>query len=503
MAILEKEVWVGLGGSNAIYYGNLGYEIPKYTDESNRLKIKRGTKLLVKTSDLSPMSQVKVTKVCDVDNCGNLSLNQPYYAIMVSRKNNDGKDYCKQCASRIEGQSRKNNPTESNSLVNWAIKNGKEYLLEEYSGKNKLPIDKISYGNNDNVNWICKTCNGEYMAKVCNRTLLNRNCPFCSGTRTLAGFNDLWTTNPEIAKLLTDQEVGFRVSKGSKERVNFTCSRCGTVHYKRVNNVFWKGLSCNACSDGLSYPEKFLYNILTQLKVLFETQKEFDWSKYTGENKKLNGSKKYDFYINNLNTIIETHGGQHYLKGFEKFGRRSFKDEVENDSIKENLAKENGVTNYIVIDARESTLEWLSKSIMQSSLSTMFDLSKVNWEEAHVYSCKTLVREVCDLWNKGIKSSNQIGLKMNLHYSTVNKYLRQGAEIGWVNYKSRLNGRREIVQLTIDDELVNTWGSIIEASESLNVSRSKIDKALAGIHESKFGYKWMYKEDYDNLFQNV
>ena len=35
-------------------------------------------------------------------------------------------------------------------------------------------------------------------------------------------------------------------------------------------------MTCRKCSDGISYPEKFLYSILEQLNIDFETQKIFD-----------------------------------------------------------------------------------------------------------------------------------------------------------------------------------------------------------------------------------
>ena len=83
------------------------------------------------------------------------------------------------------------------------------------------------------------------------------------------------------------------------------------------------------CGDKVSYDEKFLSSILSQLKVDFATQlskSTFNWcDKY-----------RYDFYIPSLNMIIETHGIQHYEEN--KNWTMSLEEEQENDKIKKELA---------------------------------------------------------------------------------------------------------------------------------------------------------------------
>lgn len=52
-------------------------------------------------------------------------------------------------------------------------------------------------------NYTCQICTYEG-----NNTELEFNhgkrCPVCAGKKVLIGYNDLWTTHPEIAKLLKD-----------------------------------------------------------------------------------------------------------------------------------------------------------------------------------------------------------------------------------------------------------------------------------------------------------
>ena len=61
-----------------------------------------------------------------------------------------------------------------------------------------LTPNDISAGSNKKVWWL-GTCGHEWDSMVTNRTRQNQGCPFESGRRTLAGFNDLATKFPEIA----------------------------------------------------------------------------------------------------------------------------------------------------------------------------------------------------------------------------------------------------------------------------------------------------------------
>ena len=89
---------------------------------------------------------------------------------------------------------------------------------------------------------------------------------------------------------------------------------------------------------------------------------------------------EYYFYIPSSNTIIEVHGAQHYDKGFEAIGGRTLKDEQRNDAEKYKLAKANGITNYIVVDARRSRFEYIRDSIVENAtIIKLYDIQSVEW----------------------------------------------------------------------------------------------------------------------------
>lgn len=67
--ILEEYIEVNLAADLIPHFENLGYEIPRYKPKKGKPRVKRGTKIIVKVSDLPEGSGVKITAVCD--KCGN------------------------------------------------------------------------------------------------------------------------------------------------------------------------------------------------------------------------------------------------------------------------------------------------------------------------------------------------------------------------------------------------------------------------------------------------
>lgn len=360
-----------------------------------------------------------------------------------------------------------------------------------------LDIYKVTKGTEKvTPYWICDKCGNAYPCLVANK-IGNRNCSYCYGRTILKGFNDMWTTNSELAELLLNPEDGHKYKQSSQKRVDWKCSNCGTViTNKRIGNVKNCGLSCPSCSDGKSYPEKFMYHLLRQIGINFKMEKIFEWSQ----------DKKYDFYLPDYDWIIEMHGGQHSGRGFEGLGGRSLEDEQANDRYKEKKAKENNINNYIVIDARFSEFEYIKKSIFNSNLSRIFNLDTIDWTSIEEKSNKSIVIEVWELWNNGLKDIQGICEKVGLSYPGVRNYLKKGSKIGKCSYsaqaekeKSGWIKNRVTVQLDKDNRFVKEWESMSLINKEIGVSTSCLSNVCKGKRKTAYGFKWMYKEDYDKL----
>lgn len=70
LMLITKVVEVALNSRNISAYESIGYEIPKYWDKKHqKMSIRRGTKIVIKTEDLSIGSHVKVDVACDYCGC--------------------------------------------------------------------------------------------------------------------------------------------------------------------------------------------------------------------------------------------------------------------------------------------------------------------------------------------------------------------------------------------------------------------------------------------------
>lgn len=255
-------------------------------------------------------------------------------------------------------------------------------------------------------------------------------CSCCAGRVAVLGINTIYDIEPWMMKLGVSEEDAKKYTKGSHEEVKVVCPDCKREKKAKIYNIFNKKTIFCSCSDGVSYPERFMGSVLRQLNLSFETQitnKNLDWcDKY-----------RYDFYIPSLNMIIEVHGLQHYedAKGF----KRTLQEEQENDRLKKQLALNNGIDYYVVIDCRYSKLEWIKNSIFKSKLNQLFDLSKIDWEKTERFALPNLIKEVCNYWNnkeewetvKTIAKNNVWGIKGD---RTIREYLKKGCELNWCYY---------------------------------------------------------------------
>jgi len=90
----------------------------------------------------------------------------------------------------------------------------------------KFMVDKslakrISKGSEKSVEWKCLV--GHIYTKRPSDMKVGSGCPYCHGTKVLAGFNDLKTLYPEIAKEILDLDPAT-VTKSSEKRARWKCS---------------------------------------------------------------------------------------------------------------------------------------------------------------------------------------------------------------------------------------------------------------------------------------
>ena len=255
--------------------------------------------------------------------------------------------------------------------------------------------------------------------------------------RDVKKVNDLWTTHPEIASLLLNPEDGYKYSKSLKVKVDWKCPECSKViKNKTIGNVYYQGLKCNSCSDGMSFPEKVMYNILHNLNIEFEYDRGFYWS----------NKKRYDFYIQDLNLLIEVHGRQHYDRVYSEKSGRTLLEEKINDKKKRRMAELSN-NKLIEIDCRNSDFEFIKNNILNSELNNYIKIKDVEWDTVKKLSYKSIIKKASDYWVSGIENTLEISKLLSISRNTVINYLKKASDLGWCNYDAKLemikNGGRE------------------------------------------------------------
>ena len=220
-----------------------------------------------------------------------------------------------------------------------------------------------------------------------------RGCSCCSGKTIVAGINSIADTHPwTIDYFIGGYDEAIKYTKGTYKRATLRCPICKITvkSYLLSNLINNHGIAC-CCNNKISYPERCVMYILEQLDISYIHQlnkKHFLWcDKY-----------RYDFYIPKYNCIIETHGIQHY-KECESFTRCGLSDIQENDSIKYDIAFKNGINEYIVLDCRESSIDYIKNSIFKSKLSEFLNLSNINWYDIEQSINYSIYKKIVDLWN--------------------------------------------------------------------------------------------------------
>lgn len=158
--------------------------------------------------------------------------------------------------------------------------------------------------NDRNAYWKCQCtiCGKEFESSTAN--INRRNHDYCdhqgSAGLSKGGRNPSLSAGMTFGKLTVKEYLGDRLWKCQ-------CS-CGRFTKKRTDLLtMGKAYACPVCC-GVSKGEAKLYDLLTNMGINFEQQKTFDTCRF----KDTNALAKFDFFLTDLNILIEYNGEQHY-----------------------------------------------------------------------------------------------------------------------------------------------------------------------------------------------
>ena len=332
-----------------------------------------------------------------------------------------------------------------------------------------------------------------------NSILNGSGCPVCAGRQVLVGYNDLFTTHPDIARLLKNPEDGYTHTYGSHEKVDFICPDCGNIVCKSIKDVCKLGyIVCKKCSDNISWPNKFARAILDRCNVYnIEYEWNPDWLKpYWFDNK----------FITDDGQIIVLELDGMLGHGKNVFGKKE-KDTngLERDKEKDKRAAEHHV-QVIRIDCcynSESRFEYVKQHILDSELGNILDLSGIDWISCNAEALSSLVVKSANLYNNGY-AIFEIADSLGYCRATIKNWLKQATEIGLCQYdvaEARRRGRKvlytSINQYTLDGTYVAIYNSMADASKTTDILYNDIWCCCKHIkyHQSAGGYLWFYSDD--------
>ena len=380
-----------------------------------------------------------------------------------------------------------------------------------------IELEHLPHKNN-NINWneckgyISKFQYGEVMGEIKYLQYENRKIHFMYNEKEYAmGTSDLKSVklgsivtlpkkekpikeqkkkeNPNYVKNIKEKYMDYLKNKEDINKENITynteldciCPRCGYEKTYRAGVLSCFGFSCNGCSTGFSYPNRFLNSLLKEMRnnnLIEDYELE----------KNIKG-KIYDGYISSIGIIIEMHGEQHYKQsGWGK----NVKEEQKNDKYKKTLAETYNVQEdkYIEIDCSKSNFNFIKNNILNSNLNKIFDLSSINWDKIDSEIAEdTIMEDIIKLWNEGY-CNKEIKEKLKIKSkNTITKYLKIGARKGLCNYtyeKSLSRSRKKIekknkIYCETNNKIYNTKKELVKDSEKdfgIKISMNKINRML-------------------------
>ena len=407
---------------------------------------------------------------------------------------------CKFCAYEKIANAEKDSIEDVKRKIFNSCGNEFELLEQEYKNNNTKMLFKHNIKNGSPHTFY----------STANAIIQGQGCGACHGQQISIGYNDIATTNPYVASLFENEEEAHLYTEWSCKKVNFKCPNCGHIRQKMISQVSRDNdISCPICGDGYSYPNKFIYNCLLQIKDKFDfLYREYtpDWCKFDFHGKQKSGTYDIYFSINNIKYICEMDGGLGH--GNRALGM-SQKDSLFIDQQKDKLAADNGIC-VIRIDcdySKTNRFEFIKQNILNSSLSNILNLSLIDFEKANIKAQSSLLVKACQLWNNGF-NAQQIAENINVVGSTVTNYLKTGSEYGICNnYSSKESMYRSHGREIICLNTKKKFRSIVDGANFYGLLSSDISKccrkksSYGGIYNNE-KMIWMYLDEYKKMSES-
>lgn len=407
-----------------------------------------------------------------------------------------GQTGCKYCIGENRGQSHMD-----------TLESIKEKIYNKYGDEYEV-VDTEYRGYKHKMNFIHHRKDGisHPIYTTVDRIMADAECAVCCNQQIVRGFNDIATLDPEISSWFANQEETYIYTCHSNKRVEFICPTCGHHMKKSLNQVSAdRDLRCPICKDGISYPNKFIFNSMLQIEDkldFLEREYKPEWCKFPFKDYERQGIYDIYFGINGKQYIIEMDGGFH--DKYNHMNGQTVEESQYIDGQKDLLAESHNI-HMVRINSHykgfQDRYEYLRINIENSELRDIIPLDLIDFDEANIKSQTSLLIETCKLWDKGYKASEIIA-KLHIPDCSVSTYLKTGQKYGLChNYSARESNIRSQGRKVVCVNTREIFETIKDAERYYNVDGigncCEGKTHSAGKHkETKEKLFWLFYQDY-------
>lgn len=350
----------------------------------------------------------------------------------------------------------------SSNLVNWQASVGSDVPFQYDNVQGIIHIVDVCRRQNGRGFKVCITIDNYVDDPI---TMSTHSILRCSITHLVE--RRIADLRPDLVKFLTDKKDAYKYSICSEKQICVTCPVCGYTKKVHVCDLTKFGFRCDICDDGISYPEKFISNVLQQAYIPFKREvsssdEGFEWC----------NKFRYDFYFEHdqKKYFVEADGGFH---------RNQQQQDV--DKKKDELAKMHDICMIRIpcdYDSEDRYL-YLKHHVINSELNQLIDFNIIDWDQCNEHALSNLLFQVCYTWETRDVTQYEIADELKLDLTTVYKYLKTGAKIGLCpsyNRVSSLERYRQAVICYRNNEMVHAFRTATVAANELTKLYGRVFK---------------------------
>ena len=300
-----------------------------------------------------------------------------------------------------------------------------EQFLEKFkeTGNKNIKVLGEYTGTNDEIECECLLNETHpHFFKTGYSLLKGEGCPYCSGAK-LTEERKFKNIHPELMKYLKNKEDGEK-SAYSSDIIEIVCPDCGNSKEITLSNFSNQGFMCPICGENISFPNRVLRKLLTDESILKQVNNvEIEWRPENWDKRVFFDGK---IEINGKIICIEMQGKQH------KTGMWNGKKDdtiFKRDNYKREKCKECGYIE-VEVDCKNTYINNIKNNIINSDLKFYLDFSGVNWDNVLDLTWDSLLIKICKEYDNSYLSIKEIEEKLNLKRHTIFQYLRRGLEAG-------------------------------------------------------------------------